>query len=119
MSEFQRVEAAITEMGKKNKSKVPKGRAGAKQKAKKGGPSTDWSTNFVRSSGVPRQIQDGDDDDDGKFLPGKSDPSLLPVAKWLQVTTHFSFSKALHKTTLVTFHLATPLLNFDIKLSAS
>ncbi|KAK3708182.1 squalene synthetase-like protein [Vermiconidia calcicola] len=50
-------------MGKKNKSKAPKGRAAAKQKAKKGSPgSGSWQNNFIRSSGGRRQTLDEDDD---------------------------------------------------------
>ncbi|KAK3703513.1 squalene synthetase-like protein [Vermiconidia calcicola] len=52
-------------MGKKNKSKAPKGRAAAKQKAKKGSPgSGSWQNNFIRSSGGGRQMLDEDDDYD-------------------------------------------------------
>lgn len=50
-------------MAKKKGSKAPKGRAGAKQKAKGKSPSAGWAENSVRSSHLTKQILD---DDDGK-----------------------------------------------------
>jgi hypothetical protein len=48
-------------MGKKNKSKAPKGRAAAKQKAKKGSGGT-WTADPSRNAG---RAQYGWSDDDG------------------------------------------------------
>lgn len=51
-------------MGKKNKSKAPKGRAAAKQKAKKGGNGGGYPSNSARNGGWPKY---GWSDDEGNF----------------------------------------------------
>lgn len=46
---------------KKNKGKMPKGRAGAKQKAQKSGPrASNWGSLFVRNSDFSRDMVDED-----------------------------------------------------------